>query len=210
MRFLLLVSILLYFFFSQGQERFQGYLNLGTSASQISGDDSHGFAQFGIYTGASIEYKLNDPWFLATGLFFNQKGARRYQSIGAVSTYRLRVNYIDVPFLTGYQFQDFKFTFGPAMNVKINQRERTEYGETENPRIFDPLEIAIQGGASYQFMNKWTLNLSYQNSILPVREHSPTYYSSSVNNTLLEEWHQNLINKGQYFSLFSLFVSYRL
>lgn len=190
------------------QQRFFPSLSLGTSASQISGDDTNGFAQFGIYIGGSIRYQQNDTWSYSMGLYLNQKGARRYQSSGPKSTYRLRVNYIDLPFLAIYKWNDFNFSVGPAVNVKINQKEQTEFGDIENQRIFKPLEFALQGGVAYAFKEHWNVQLMYQNSFIPVRNHSAEYVVNNIPNTLLEEWFDVLLRQGQYFSLFSLSVSY--
>lgn len=190
------------------QQRFSPCLSIGTTASQISGDDTNGFTQFGVYVGGAIRYQQNDTWSYSMGLFFNQKGARRYQSLGPKSTYRLRVNYIDVPFLAHYFWKDFDFSVGPAVNVNISQKEQTEFGEVENQRIFKPLEFALQGGVGYTFKEHWSIQLMYQNSFIPVRDHSAEYVVNSIPNTLVEEWFEVLLRQGQYFSLFSLSVSY--
>ena len=200
----LLISTVVY-----AQQRFTGFLNTGITASQISGDGTHGFVQFGVNIGPSLQYQLNEPWLLETGLYFNQKGARRYQSQGNISTYRLRVNYIGLPILLVYHWNKFHFKLGPSFNVKINQKERTEFGEIDNPRIFEPVELAIFSGISYTLNEKWQLNLSYQNSLLPVRPHSADF-AFPPTNFVLGEWHQEILNKGQYFSLFSLCISYKL
>lgn len=211
-RFLLVIGgvFCMGFPFFYSQEKFFAYGVLGTTASQISGDNTHGFGQFGVYAGATIDYELKDSWFLETGLIFNQKGARKYQALGNISTYRLRVNYIDVPILAKYKWKDFSFSLGKAINVKINQRERTDFGEIEDPRIFKPLELSIQGGVNYRLKENWRVQLNYQNSILPVRKHGENYFTSNVPNTIFEEWHQTIVNKGQYFSLFSLFFIYEI
>lgn len=190
------------------QQHFFPSFSLGTSASQISGDDTNGFAQFGLFVGASVRYQQNDMWSYSMGLFFNQKGARRYQSLGPKSTYRLRVNYIDVPFLAHYFWKDFDFSVGPAVNVKINQKEQTEFGDVENQRIFKPLEFALQGGIGYEFKENWSVQLMYQNSFIAVRDHSSEYLVNNIPNTLIEEWFDELLRKGQYFSLFTLSLSY--
>ena len=191
------------------QKNFEASLKMGLTASQISGDNKTGFGQFGMYAGSMITYPLKNDWSMASGIFFNQKGARRYQSLGNVSTYRLRVNYIDVPILMMYHWKDFNFSAGSAFNVKINQRERTEFGEIEDERIFKPIELAFQLGAGYTISDKLRLHLNYQNSILPVRIHGENYIVNTIPNSIVEEWHQTLLNKGQYFSSLSLMFAYR-
>lgn len=205
-----IVLVIMLFFSIQlnGQQRFFSSLLAGTSASQISGDDTNGFAQFGFYLGGQIRYQSNSTWSYSMGLLLNQKGARRFQSLGPKSTYRLRVNYIDVPILAHYTWENLEFTLGPALNVKINQKERTEFGEVDDQRIFKPVEFAIQGGIEYTFKEQWGIRLMYQNSFIPVRKHSPEYLVNSIPNTLIEEWFDEILRKGQYFSLFSLSISY--
>jgi hypothetical protein len=190
-------------------QTFSGNLVGGISSSQASGDGTEGFVQFGVYAGIGAEAKLNDTWSLHGNLMFNQKGARVYKSSNSINTYRLRVNYVELPILIDYNYQKFSGQLGPYLGVKINQKEQTQFGVIENPREFELFDIGIQAQLSYQLKERFTLSLAFQNSILPVRPHDAQMAFSPAN-FVLGEWHQKQLDKGQYFTTLMLFLSYRL
>jgi hypothetical protein len=190
-------------------QTFKGNLIGGISSSQASGDGTAGFVQFGVYAGIGVEARINDVWSLHGNLMFNQKGSRVYKTKNNFNTYRLRVNYIEVPVLLDYRYQKFSAQLGPYLGVKINQKEQTQYGVIENPRAFKPFDFGIQAQISCQLKERIKLSLAFQNSILPARAHeSQLAYPPS--NFVLGEWHQKILDKGQYFTTLMLFLSYRL
>ena len=188
---------------------FSGNLIGGISSSQISGDGAAGFVQFGVYAGIGAEAKINDTWSFHGNLMFNQKGSRVYKSSTSINTYRLRVNYIEIPVLLDYKYQKFSGQLGPYLGVKINQKEQTQFGIIDNPREFKPFDFGIQAQFSYQLKERWKLSLAFQNSLIPVRAHeSQLAYPPS--NFVLGEWHQKQLDKGQYYTTLMLFLSYQL
>lgn len=202
-------ALVLLFTIQISAQTFQGNLIGGISSSQISGDGTEGFVQFGVYAGIGAEAKLNDTWSLHGNLMFNQKGARVYKSSNSINTYRLRVNYIEVPILLDYKYQKFSGQLGPYLGVKMNQKERTQFGVTENPRQFDLFDVGIQTQISYQLKERFKLSLAFQNSILPVRPHA-SQLAYPPSNFVLGEWHQKQLDKGQYFTTLMLFLSYKI
>lgn len=188
---------------------FSGKLVGGISSSQISGDGAEGYLQFGFYAGIGAEAKINDTWSLQSSLMFNQKGARVYKTSNNFNTYRLRVNYIEVPILLDYNYGKFSGQIGPYLGVKLNQKERTQFGITDNPRQFNPFDFGVQAQLSYQLKERIELSLAFQNSMLPVRAHS-TQMAYPPSNLVIGEFHQKLLDKGQYFTTLMLFVSYTL
>lgn len=181
----------------------------GASSSQISGDGIHGFAQFGGLFGADVEYKLNELWSLSMGMQFNQKGARNYKSKSVYSAYRLRTNYLEMPIILHYKIEQFKIHAGMYLGAKINHKERNSFGPIDPVREFNTLELGFQLGVNYRLNTDWQVELRFQNSILPVRAHElnqvypPSWF-------ILGEWHQEILNKGQYFTSLSLVFRYNL
>lgn len=201
--------VLLSFAVQLNSQTFTGNLIGGISSSQISGDGTEGFVQFGVYAGVGAEATINDTWSLHGNLLFNQKGARIYKSSSSINTYRLRVNYIELPILLDYKYRKFSGQLGPYLGVKINQKEQTQYGVIENPREFKRFDFGIQAQLSYQLKERIKLSLAFQNSILPVRAHdSQMAYSPS--NFVLGDYHQELLDKGQYFTTLMLYLSYEI
>ena len=195
--------------FTASAQRFEARVVGGLTSSQISGDGAYGFVQFGAMAGGEVSYNLKDSWSMIFGLRFNQKGSRIYKSNNNVNTYRLRVNYIEAPLLINFSIDQFSIGAGPVLGVKINQRERTQFGEIDDPRIFDPIELGAEFNIGYELRDRLSLRLLYQNSIVSVRDHKvdqafpPALF-------VLGTWHQNMLNQGQYFTSLSLVLSYQL
>lgn len=190
-------------------QTFSGNLIGGISSGQTSGDGAAGYRQFGLYAGVGAEARISEKWRLHGNLMFNQKGSRVYKSKNSVNTYRLRVNYVELPILLDYKYLKFSGQIGPYLGVKINQKERTQFGVIENPRPFETFDIGIQAQISYQLKERFKLSLAFQNSLLPVRPH-PSQLAYPPSNFVLGEWHQKQLDKGQYFTTLMLFLSYRL
>ena len=190
-------------------QTFSGNLIGGISSGQASGDGTEGFVQFGVYAGIGGEARISEVWALRGNLVFNQKGSRIYKSKTSINTYRLRVNYVELPILLDYKYQKFSGQLGPYLGVKINQKERTQFGVVENPRQFERFDVGIQAQISYQLKERFKISLAFQNSLLPVRPHA-SQMAYPPSNFVLGEWHQKLLDKGQYFTTLMLFLSYRL
>jgi hypothetical protein len=189
-------------------QQFTSSVNAGITSSQVSGDAAYGFVQFGVMLGGEVQYNFNPDWSLSFGIRFNQKGSRIYKTNNSVATYRLRVNYIEAPLMVHYKMQALSFGLGPILGIKINQRERTQFGVEENPREFNQLELGMEVNGRYEITARLSLCLLYQNSILPVRDHLIDQ-AFQPSNFVLGEWHQQWLNEGQFFSSLSLLVIYR-
>ena len=180
----------------------------GATASQASGDGFFGFDQFGAVAGGEVNYKFNEKWFTSLGLQFNQKGARTYANKKSSFVYRLRVNYVEMPLLLSYHFTHVFIRAGVYLGVKTNQKERNTFGPVVPERPFRRIDFGGQLGLGYQFDTHWSLELCFQNSLIPVRPHRldqpipPALFT-------MGEWHQKLLAKGQYFTSLSLMVKYR-
>jgi hypothetical protein len=191
-------------------QKFNLELNTGATTSQISGDGTNGFRQFGVNLGAYLFYDWNTHWDFSTGLVFNQKGARSFITSQNISGYRLRTTYIDLPLQINYLYKEFRFTAGPSVNFLVRAKEFTNFGEVEANREFNPVELSFSGGISYQIKEKWRVELHYQNSVLPARDHAEGFNVSPPTNSYLVEMYYKLYNLGQYHSLFMLQLRYRI
>lgn len=181
----------------------------GVSSSQISGDGIHGFAQFGAIVGADVKYTFNERWSASMGLQFNQKGARNYKSETVYSAYRLRVNYIEAPVVVNYHLNKLQFSAGFYLGVKTNQKERNSFGPVDPIRAFKPFDFGVQLGVSYAIKENWQVELRFQNSILPVRDHLADQVYPP-NWLVIGDWHQKILDKGQYYTSLSLVLRWRI
>jgi hypothetical protein len=177
----------------------------GVTSSQISGDGIYGFSQFGAIAGADVNYSFNEIWSASFGLQFNQKGARNFQSKPVSSPYRLRVNYVEAPVVVNYHFKKFQFSAGLYLGVKVNQKERNSFGSVDPIRNFKPFDFGGQLGINYEIKENWQVELRFQNSLFAARDHlSNQVYPPAL--FILGDWHQNYLNKGQYFTSLSLIL----
>ncbi len=198
------VAVVLNFAYAQ---QFSARVNGGLTSSQISGDGAYGFVQFGAIIGGEVGLSFNNDWSTSFGIRFNQKGSRIHKSNNSINTYRLRVNFIEAPLLLQYSLNELSFAVGPVLGVMINQKERTQFGQIENPRSFDPFELGFEFNVGYEIAEEVTLKLLYQNSILAVRDH-PIDQAYPPANFVLGSLHQKLLDQGQYFTSLSLVVCY--
>lgn len=198
------VAVVFNFAFAQ---QFSARVNGGLTSSQISGDGAYGFVQFGAMIGGEVGLSFNDDWSSSFGIRFNQKGSRIYKSNNSINTYRLRVNFIEAPLLLQYSLDELTFSAGPVLGVMINQKERTQFGEIENPREFYPFELGFEFNIGYKIKETLSLKLLYQNSILAVRDH-PIDQAYPPANFVLGSLHQKMLDQGQYFTSLSLVVFY--
>lgn len=202
--------VIAFLFVSSNQvnaQRFTAKVNAGLTSSQISGDGAYGFGQFGALAGGEVAYIFSDEWKASFGIRYNQKGSRIYKTKTSINTYRLRVNYIEVPVLVHYSLEDFSFGAGPVLGVTVNQKERTQFGLIDDSRKFDPLELGLEVNIGYRIDSKWSVRLIYQNSILAVRDH-PIDQAYPPANFVLGSFHQKMLDQGQYFTSLSLMLSY--
>jgi hypothetical protein len=181
----------------------------GLTSSQISGDGIYGFSQFGAIAGADVNYKFNESWSASFGLQFNQKGARNFQSQTVYSAYRLRVNYIEAPVMVNYHLNKLQFSAGLYLGVKVNQKERNSFGAVDPVRNFKSFDFGGQLGVNYEIKENWQVELRFQNSLIPVRDHlANQVYPPNL--FVLGDWHQKILDQGQYYTSLSLVVRWSI
>jgi hypothetical protein len=193
----LLISLLLFLFpvLLVAQE-FNGGLIGGLSATEISGDRLEGPNKAGIYAGAFVNRYISEKSSLQMELNFIQKGSRMNpDSSNNFSMYLLRINYTELFLHYRWDFRNvFTLEVGPSLGVLINTYEEADFQLLDNP--FNLLDLSFNFGLFYHFSERWSFNVRYSNSILPVRPHSQgqTY----------------MLNKGQYNEVLSFTFHYLL
>lgn len=180
----------------QANAQFNVGFSAGLTSSQVSGDGIFGFEQFGLRAGGFSSYNFTEDWGLSIGIFYNQKGSRKWPSKNDPYEYRLRIHYIDVPLLAQYQFKKFLFQLGPSVNTYVGHKEQDLYGPIYANREFKRFELSIDALINYYFGQHFWVGLHFSNSLTPIRPHiaGQTY-----------KW-----NLGQYNTLLSLNIGYLL
>jgi hypothetical protein len=204
MRGSLSLLFILCFVINGYSQRFNGGVTLGLAATQISGDELSGFDKAGACAGGFVEYPLKgDTLRLQLQLYYIQKGSRKpvNPNTNSYVTYRLALNYIEIPFFLTYTFRKkYVVDGGLALGVLFASSVSNQFGKyppgDPNSRPFKPLELSFSLGIGYRVTNKLLLSIRNSNSLLPVRRH---YGGGTFR-----------LNRGQYNSVMLFSVSYSL
>jgi hypothetical protein len=183
-------------------QNIKGGVQLGFSASQISGDQLAGYNKPGLYGGVFAYAQFSDRSAFQMEINFVQKGSHKnaHPDKGDYAKYNLNMNYIEVPLLYKYYIYDGQIALVAGLSYAQLIGDAVEKDEggiitqyVTSPQ-FKAWELGVQAGIEYQFKENWTAILRTENSILPVREHSggATY----------------LLNMGQYHSVMILSLAY--
>jgi hypothetical protein len=180
----------------------------GINGCQIHGDNYSGYDKFGLFTGTSVNAKLNAKTSLELGFYFSQKGSRHNPNIkaGDYSFYRVNLNFLDLPLSLRYRVNEKYFiTLGPSVAYLISYTEETERGDWTGMYPFRKFETGVNIGLGGMINEKISLELRSSNSVTPLRDWggltSQVYYSNPV---------ARFFNKGIYSNILSLFLSYHL
>ena len=169
-KFIFLISIGLCCNLTTLAQIFDAGVFVGLTASQISGDELAGFHQPGGSAGIQLISEKNKLSF-GFGLYINQKGSRATsKNLGTRKQYRLRLNYVEVPFFINYAFQKFKFYLSPSINLLASAKEFDQFGEQPLATPFRRFELAAEAGITYEIAKQLSVRLGYGYSLLPVRK----------------------------------------
>ena len=175
----------------QGGSIFKPYVSIGLTSSQISGDNLGGFDQVGFNATIAAEIQVGERWKPSIELQFDQRGSRKnaQPDKGDYESYNLRLNYVQVPLIIGYQREKTGFEFGFAPGYLLSSLEEDENGSYPlQNREFDKLDIAGLAGIRFRFHGRWELCTRFEQSLIKVRDHSGSstfrlnrgQYSSSI------------------------------
>lgn len=91
------------------QAFFKAEVIAGSNLSQVDGDETAGFRKLGLNTGLGVVLPLDKNWSLSFETLYTQKGSRqrRLYSDSLDGSYKLRLNYAEIPFMVQYTDRDF-------------------------------------------------------------------------------------------------------
>lgn len=148
---------------------FDGGLLAGFNGSQVRGDSySNGFHKLGFVGGAWVQANINDNWYWGLELKYSQKGSQINPT--AKNNYYLyiyRLDYIDMPVLIGYKYQNFLSFFGGVSFDYLTHRSASDsFGPIADVtgNLHD-WEIALFVGLKVDFENMvnrdWARNFKF-------------------------------------------------
>ncbi len=170
---------------------FYGGVNIGTTISQVDGDNYGGYHKISPLGGVYVRNTFNNKWGLFSGIEYKRKGSKEVQKNKAgyvVFYYAMNADYIEVPLLATYKIEsigiprlfkynlpnDLIFDFGVSYAYLIKGTEDIGNGTFIPPtRPFRKYEIANHVGLNYRISEHifacW--RFSYTFILLPIREH---------------------------------------
>lgn len=160
---------------AQDNEGFKAGLVAGINASQISGDNLGGFYKPSFIVGGFVRRKIKSNALLQFDIMYIGKGSRKNANfeLEDYTIYRLNMHYIEVPLAYIWKYREkLWFEGGLSAAALLTYYEGDENGDlsAQQPEKFKPYDFSYFAGIHLNFNTKWSLNLRFSNSILPVRE----------------------------------------
>lgn len=108
---------------------FRGELIAGMNKSQVDGDEAYRFKKYGLNFGGGVALPFHKNWSASMELLYNEKGSHLKASKNDTmdGSYRLNLNYLEVPVLCYYTDKDFisagaGFSWGRL--IKVHEEEK--------------------------------------------------------------------------------------
>ncbi len=162
-RFLLILSICV-LTLSVKSQNFRGGVYAGMTTSQVDGDGLQGFDLPGANLGFLTKVKIGRNSDAKLELAFIQKGSRIPPSDSS-NFYKLRLNYIEVPLVYEYHWNDLSFEIGLGADILVSKKEEDLYGPRESRLDYYTFNVVALFGVSYYFTEQWVINLRTNNSL---------------------------------------------
>lgn len=114
----------------ENKKQFKAGLKLGANTSQMTGDGYGGFFKFGLVAGVFGKTKLAEKIALQYEIMYQGKGSNKpaEPDKGVYDSYKIRLDYIQVPLMLQYQLDKFEIEAGPAFGYLFNRKEWDQNG----------------------------------------------------------------------------------
>lgn len=150
-------------------QEFKGGVFAGMTAAQVDGDNLAGFDLPGANLGFFTFIDIGEQSQLQLELSFVQKGSRKEPSDTNPNTFKARINYISVPVLYRYRWNDFSLEIGPVADILVSSNEQWNGLELPSDPPFNRFNLAALVGINYHFSEKVYVNFRSVNSLIPIR-----------------------------------------
>lgn len=181
------------YFTNNPDRKFYGGFAAGLNFSALNGDAYEGYRKVGLNLGPTVYVKLLPKLLASLDLLYTQKGCRgvrvleSYYSGQFIESYRVNLNYYEVPVVLHYLLNDkWNIGAGAAYGGLISSKEDayTDQPFTFNPSLtaFRTEDISYVLDASMQFYKGWFVNMRYQQSMVTIRDvqNIPYYFSNGA------------------------------
>jgi len=181
---------------SSNGQGFHAGLRAGMTATQVDGDQLKGFDKAGVLAGLTLSRPIGDRTSVGMEMLFIQKGSFKPVNKDDNSYYRMRLSYVEVPFLFRWKAgKKIRLETGPAFGVLVSSQEKDQVGVINYAPPFEKMEYSFHAGLGYSLNDQWMFNARYGFSVLPVRR-----FASALNYLY---W-----DRGQFNSVIQLSLDY--
>ena len=155
-------------------QKVYGGIVAGINGSQVAGDVASGYDKAGIHAGFFAYTHLSEKSVFQMELVYSQKGARKNPSEkNGYQQYILRLNYIDIPFIYKYLYNDrLSFEGGLSYGYLLYHYEEANFSLNVGDAGFHTHALNIMVGLNYRFADKWAAGFRSTNSLYQVRDHT--------------------------------------
>lgn len=178
-KLLLILSVLTLLSFSQG---FKGGVLAGFVSSQVDGDAYAGYNKAGLQVGAYSKFNFNKRWFLLNELKYIQKGSNQTFKDDPGLNFKIKLSYIEVPFIIGYQLNR-KFSVGTGLSYAVLLDAEVDANGsllTKDELNYNNSDVNLLLHLKYQFNEHFWFDTKFGYSILPIIDSSPRQFNNLV------------------------------
>ncbi|MFN2430485.1 MAG: porin family protein [Cryomorphaceae bacterium] len=147
-------------------------IHAGIGGSQVQGDGNGGFQKINLMAGVGLTKVFDDEWSMGAELNVAQKGSREGvdPDQNNFEEYSMALTYIQLPVYARYSTgEKLSFFLGGAVGYLLASQERDFFGDIESDPEFRSLEFSAVGGVRYQFIEKVSAELRFDQSVIPIR-----------------------------------------
>jgi hypothetical protein len=197
------IFVFLFFINAFSQNSFNGEILFGGLTSQVDGDNYGGFNKFGYHIGFQVSKSISSDlnWFL--GLQWANKGSFKPSEPdkGIYNTYKINLNYAQVPIGIRYFFKKVWLEGGLSAGVLASSEEEDQNGLVIPTTLtYNPFELAYFAGVSYPLSDKFSLGIWQSRSITPIANsiELTTFgiFGGSFNNLIYFNLNYKFLKKG--------------
>lgn len=166
--------LLLFIIFSKSSysQFFKGEVISGFNISQVDGDETYGFKKMGFHGGVGVVAPLYKNWSLSLETLYSQKGSklRRQFADSLDGSYRLYLNYAEVPFMIQYTDKNIVsagagISWGRLVHVEEFRDGYQIDSVTLQSKVFDRDDWTVFGDVRVRMYKNFILNLRYAYSL---------------------------------------------
>ncbi|MBD77868.1 MAG: hypothetical protein CL840_02855 [Crocinitomicaceae bacterium] len=152
-------------------KKFHAGVKLGANTSQMTGDGFAGFYKFSVVGGVFANTAFNEKMKMQYEIIYQGKGSHKpaKPDEGIYDSYKIRLNYIEVPVLFQYKIEKFELEIGPGFGFLLGSKEWDQNGlRTGSSNDWRVFELDAMFGVNYFFTDHFFVNARTHHSVTSV------------------------------------------